>query len=138
MNRREQAAIAFLVTTFLIGAGISGWRQHYRRGSSQNIVVENPVDTLLLTSEPLSLNTARRYELEALPGIGPKLAERIIAYREQNKGFKSLDELRRISGIGPKRFAAIKDMVTVGVYNPLDTFERDNASLPDTHELLDY
>lgn len=138
MNRRERTAIAFLLTTFLIGAGISSWRQHCRRISRQQIVVENPADTSRLAGEPLNLNSARKYELEALPGIGPKLAERILVYREQNRGFKSVDELRRISGIGPKRFAAIENMVTVGDYNPLDTFEKDSAPLSDTREFLDY
>jgi competence protein ComEA len=66
----------------------------------------------------ISLNTASQKELEALPGIGPVLAQRIIAYREQRKreghrGFESKDELLNVPGIGPKRYTAVRDLVSL-------------------------
>jgi competence protein ComEA len=65
---------------------------------------------------PLSLNTATAAQLEALPGIGPKLAQRIIDHREQlvqenGRGFTSVDQLLDVSGIGPKRLAAVQGLV---------------------------
>jgi competence protein ComEA len=65
---------------------------------------------------PVSLNAATREELEALPGIGPVYAERIIAYREKSMrerghGFLSVDELLNVRGIGAKRLAALRDKV---------------------------
>jgi competence protein ComEA len=64
----------------------------------------------------ISLNRSKQQELEALPGIGPVYAERIIAYRdrkmrEEGQGFQSTDELLNIPGIGPKRYAAVRDLV---------------------------
>ena len=64
----------------------------------------------------ISLNRSKQEELEALPGIGPVYAERIVAYRdrkmrEEGQGFQSTDELLNIPGIGPKRYAAVRDLV---------------------------
>jgi competence protein ComEA len=60
---------------------------------------------------PISLSAATQAELEQLDGIGPALAQRIIEYREQNGGFKSIDQLQEVSGIGEKRFEALKDSI---------------------------
>ena len=61
----------------------------------------------------VNLNSATPAELEALPGIGPTLAEAIIAERERRGGFRSVNELRDVRGIGEKRFADLKDKVAI-------------------------
>jgi competence protein ComEA len=61
----------------------------------------------------VNLNRATAAELEELPGIGPVLAERVLAFREANGGFRGVEDLQQVSGIGEKTFAALKDLVTV-------------------------
>lgn len=61
----------------------------------------------------VNLNSATQAELEALPGIGPSLAGSIITERERRGGFRSVNELRDVRGIGEKRFADLKDKVTI-------------------------
>lgn len=61
----------------------------------------------------VSLNSASAAELETLDGVGPALAERIISWREAHGGFQTVDDLTSVSGIGDKKFAAIKDQVTL-------------------------
>jgi len=61
---------------------------------------------------PVSLATATPEQLEELDGIGPTLAERIIEFRDENGGFRSVGQLQEVEGIGEKRFAALQDAVT--------------------------
>jgi competence protein ComEA len=62
---------------------------------------------------PLNLNTATATDLETLPGIGPTLADAIVREREKLGGFKSVDDLKQVRGIGEGRFADIRELVTL-------------------------
>jgi competence protein ComEA len=66
-----------------------------------------------LRLHPLELNSATASDLETLPGVGPKMAARILAYRTQRGGFKSAEELDNISGIGEKRMTQLRGYVVV-------------------------
>ncbi len=64
-----------------------------------------------LPAAPISLSSATPEQLDTLDGIGPTLSERIIEYREANGGFRSLEELREVDGIGDKRFESLSQAV---------------------------
>jgi competence protein ComEA len=57
---------------------------------------------------PVSLSTASADDLDSLDGIGPTLAQRIVQYRQAHGGFRSIDELRQVDGIGDKRFQQLR------------------------------
>ena len=61
----------------------------------------------------IDINSATGHDFEGLPGVGPKLAERILVYRRSIGGFHSLDELQAVKGIGNKTFERIRPLVTV-------------------------
>jgi comEA protein len=61
----------------------------------------------------IDLNSASASELELLPHIGPVLSQRIVDYRKSNGDFQRIEDLMKVSGIGPKTFERIKDFVTV-------------------------
>jgi competence protein ComEA len=65
------------------------------------------------TAGPVNLNTATTEQLEALPGIGPALAGRIVGWRTEHGRFTSVEELQEVSGIGPATMAELADLVTV-------------------------
>lgn len=61
----------------------------------------------------VNINTASVTELETLPGVGPSTAEKIVSDREANGPFSAPEDLMRVPGIGPKKFEALKDLVSV-------------------------
>lgn len=81
--------------------------------------VENNYDGLAntneekLVSKKVNINTANKEELDTLPGIGPSTAEKIISYRKENGKFKSIEEIKDVSGIGDSKYENIKDMIDI-------------------------
>ena len=62
---------------------------------------------------PININRATAHQLDALDGIGPVIAQRIIDYRKINGSFLSIDDLQKVSGIGAAKFAQIKSKVRI-------------------------
>jgi competence protein ComEA len=62
---------------------------------------------------PINLNTATVAQLETLPGIGKSTAERILEYRQKNGGFKKVEDLMNVRGVGEKSFLKMKALITV-------------------------
>jgi len=121
VNRRERAVLLLLTAALLVGAGVSYCRRavlRRRSALSPIAVVQNPAvgcsPDPAAVAAPLDLNQASLHQLDGLPGIGPVLAGRIIDHRQRRGSFRSVSELRAVPGIGAKRYALLKDLVTVG------------------------
>ncbi len=65
------------------------------------------------STKKININTASLTELQELPRIGEKIAQRIIDFRKENGKFKSTTDLLKVKGIGEKIFASLKDRITV-------------------------
>lgn len=74
---------------------------------------QSPNGTTLVQNSKININTATQTELETLPGIGPSTAVKIINYREQQGKFKSVEDIKNVSGIGDSKFNKIKDLIRV-------------------------
>ena len=74
---------------------------------------EPPPRTTTERPAPLNLNAATEAQLEALPGIGAATATRIVEYRKKNGGFKKVEDLMNVKGIGEKSFLKLKALITV-------------------------
>ncbi len=78
------------------------------------LVGQTPVGTTAgVSTGKVNINTADAMALETLPRVGPAMAARIIAWREANGRFTSVDDLRSVSGIGDRTFDALKDLITI-------------------------
>ena len=69
--------------------------------------------TMATAAAPVNLNTATAEQLATIPGVGPKTAERIIEYRQKNGGFKKVEDLMNVNGVGEKSFLKMKPLITV-------------------------
>lgn len=72
------------------------------------------------SSQIVNINTASAADFEALPGIGPKMAARIVEYRQKNGPFKKVEELMNVRGLGEKNFLKLKAQLTLGAPKTAD------------------
>jgi len=66
------------------------------------------------TDQKININTASATELQQLPRIGEKVAQRIIDFREKHGKFQKIEEIMKVKGIGERMFANLKELITVG------------------------
>ncbi len=66
------------------------------------------------TAKKVNINTASLDELQTLPRIGEKVAQRIVDYRKEHGDFKKIEELMKVKGVGEKTFKLIRDKIEVG------------------------
>ena len=113
-------ALTLIFTAFIAGVFIG---RNYNRQPVQiqplPAVTSVAAPPLTVSTEPtkpsaININTATAEDLQLLPGIGPLLAERIIAYREENGCFEIPGELMNVPGIGEKKLEEIWDHITTG------------------------
>ena len=129
LSKSEQVAVVVLIALLVAGAGVLAYTRG-QRAEPGPLFLEAPAQASRATApdEPgeqaaapgrarlLSLNAATKEQLQGLPGIGPVYAEGIITYRErlrreEGRGFRSIDELLNVPGIGPRRLAGLRDYV---------------------------
>lgn len=125
-TRREQMTILFLTFALLVG-GVVILIKHHRPGFAPELLLEeqahdttlvrerdqqpSPSEGLLLRK--VNINRATVDELMELPGIGPKTARLIVAYRAERGGFRSLKDLKEVKGIGDKTLEQLRPFIKI-------------------------
>lgn len=95
------------------GADVTSLNLAERLSDGQMIFIGN-AQSMEFSSDPrVNINLATEADLDSLPGVGPVMAGRIIAWRESNQKFQSIEELQEVPGIGPKVFANLKPLVRI-------------------------
>lgn len=108
LTRQEQLIVIFLLVGLLLGSGVSLYKKQ-RASQPQRIQLVKVKNKF----QKININQATREEIERLPYIGPSLAERIIQYRQREGGFRSIEDLKKVKGIGEKNLEKIKPYVTL-------------------------
>ena len=113
-TKSELALLGLTAVSLCALAGLSaGDRAALEPGAVIETEVTVPEEEIAPDFPPVNLNTAGMEELDTLPGIGESLAGRIIAWREANGPFTSIEQIMEVSGIGEATFAELRDRVTV-------------------------
>lgn len=120
----EKNLIAFVLALLGIGYGITEYRNYTRdtmtfsaRDAVPNSYIisqENVIPDGMSNDGRIDVNEAGQQLLETLPGIGPSLAETIISHRDAHGPFRSMDDLDKVPGIGPKKLERIASLVEFG------------------------
>ncbi len=115
MSRQEKLIIIFLLSCAVAGLGISFYKKTHLpeiRVVPSSINKETAYLKSRISSRQLiNINTSDKEQLTSLPGIGPALAERIVAYRQENGLFFSPEGITKVPGIGKLKYESLKDFV---------------------------
>ena len=113
----KKAGIFVLVAFCLIFAAFLGGYALGRNSHSAPVQIQSPTTHAATqgtsAGQKLNINTATIPELDQLPGIGPVLAQRIVDYRTTYGGYKAVEELLKVNGIGDAKLMEIIDLITV-------------------------
>jgi competence protein ComEA len=99
--------------TRILMAAILGIAVSATAANAQSKATTSKAAATATAAAPVNLNTATVEQLATIPGVGPKMAERIIDYRQKNGGFKKVEDLMNVSGVGEKSFLKMKPLITV-------------------------
>ncbi len=113
LTARERLTLAGLGAAALLGIGVLLWQRPPLAVPGSPTPAEAAHWTLALEqARQVDVNTAGAAELERLPGVGPKLAQRIVDHRRAHGRFRTAEELQEVRGIGPALYESLKDDVT--------------------------
>ncbi len=126
---QERGVILFLIFALVLGGIIYIYklknpyfapelkitREEKRDAEIQELIqkTKTNLESLDSLTTQVNINKASKKELMKLSGIGEVYAQRIIDYREKNNGFKNIEEIKRIRGIGKKKFDKLKEKITI-------------------------
>lgn len=126
----------FLVLIILVGSGLVLWQKYFQNHQKENSQIEvlqqqnellraqlsnqsskvagSATSTTENNGEKININTADAGSLDKITGVGPAIAQRIIDYRSQYGNFSTIEDIKKVKGIGDATFEKMKDEITIG------------------------
>jgi competence ComEA-like helix-hairpin-helix protein len=117
LTRQERVILIFLTLSFVSGLGVSAYKKQ-KRGIQLSvrpykIDALKAADNFIEQQRLININSLKVDELTRLPGVGQKLAQRMLEYRQLHGPFRSKAELMQVKGIGEKKFEQLKDLIAL-------------------------
>ncbi|MEE8360307.1 MAG: helix-hairpin-helix domain-containing protein [Candidatus Omnitrophota bacterium] len=110
LTREEKIVLVFILASFLVGSTVSHYGKRSKNFPAMRPVLRGQGERAL---KEININTADTNALIKIKGVGVKTAERIIGYRQVNGPFFSKEDIMNIKGIGPNKFKALKEHISV-------------------------
>ena len=111
---RAKTLAGFVVAALLAGAPVSSAQTPKAQASKTSAAKASPAGRVRATpASPVNINAATAAQLQTLPGVGASTAQRILDYRQKNGGFKKIEELMNVRGVGEKSFLKLKPLIVV-------------------------
>ena len=107
-SRRQQQTLAFFIFLYLASLCAAVTTEHRQQVESSPLRQSDPPEMAFYLDVPINPNRADALELQLLPGIGPVLADRILAHRQEHGAFHAPDDLDAVKGIGPKTIEKLR------------------------------
>ena len=120
-GKTEDADLSKVNLAYILDDGVQVYIPRYNEKLEKEIVQTEPgvgiiqegINTTSKKDSKVNINTANKEKLATLPGIGEGTAEKIIEYRSKTGKFKTIDEIKKIPGIGESKFKSLKDKITI-------------------------
>ncbi|MDD4909081.1 MAG: ComEA family DNA-binding protein [Candidatus Omnitrophica bacterium] len=114
LTRQERGILLFIGAVILTGLLISIFVKGLSPEIPRGVIFSKPPESRTQRArEKININIATREQLISLPGIGPALAERIIEYRKSQGPFFFEEDIRKVKGVGPGKYARFKDLIVM-------------------------
>jgi competence protein ComEA len=118
LTRQEKIILLFFTFSFVLGLGVNVYR---KAKSSVKLDVQpyelaatrKEINKFIVEQNLININSLNKDELKRLPGVGEKLAQRIVEYHKMHGPFKNKEELLKVDGIGQKKFGKLKELLVV-------------------------
>jgi len=118
LTRQEKTILLFLALAFVSGLGLNSYQNAQQRLELEVTpykikAAREQADSFIEQQRFVNINSFNIDELTRLPGVGEKLAQRIVEYRKLNGPFRRKEQLKQVKGIGEKKFEKFKGLITL-------------------------
>ena len=116
LTTQEKLILLFIISSLILGLGILHFKKSNIPVPQHQLNLNKNVEQIkeeIKKSKQVNINMAGIEELNTLPGVGKVIAGRIIDYRKTQGSFTSKEDIKKVKGIGPKKFDKIKDLLLI-------------------------